>query len=110
MKAAQDATSQVAVVLLTRVFVALFPALIFRTSGGAVSARWRHLQHGLAQCSYSTRGYYTAPQSVVGVATYVPSILTALRAFRRGVTACVIFNLSTLVSSFLISLLLQYLP
>ena len=64
-----------AAVLLTLVFVTVLSVLIFCTSGG-VSAR-RHLKHGVAEFSYSTRGYYTAPQSVVGVATYVPSILTA---------------------------------
>jgi hypothetical protein len=64
-----------AAVLLTVVFVTVRSVLIFCTSGG-VSAR-RHLKHGVAEFSYSTRGYYTAPQSVVGVATYVPSILTA---------------------------------
>jgi len=64
-----------AAMLLTLVFVTVRSVLIFCTSGG-VSAR-RHLKHGVAEYSYSTRGYYTAPQSVVGVATYVPSILTA---------------------------------
>lgn len=63
-----------AAVLLTLVFVTVRSVLIFCTSGG-VSAR-RHLKHGVAEYSYSTRGYYTAPQSVVGVVTYVPSILT----------------------------------
>jgi hypothetical protein len=71
-----------AVVLLTRVFVAVFSVLIFRTSGGAVSARWRQLQHGLAECSYSTRGYYMAPQSVAGVATYVPSIFDSTESIQ----------------------------
>ena len=64
-----------AALLLTLIFVTVRSVLIFRTSGG-VSAR-RHLKHGVSECSYSTRGYYTAPQSVVGVARYVTSILTA---------------------------------
>jgi len=95
-----------AAVLLTLVFVTVLSVLIFCTIGG-VSAR-RHLKHGVAEFSYSTRGYYAAPQSVVGVTTYVSSILTTPKHTGNVLQLVLYFIFLFVLFSFLLLFLISF--